>query len=53
MILRYGVLSYGVLLGVSSATLYGRVSRFGVGSTRVKILGGRKTRWDKGSYRRQ
>jgi hypothetical protein len=53
VILHYGVLSYRVLSGVSSATLYGRFSRFGVSSTRVKILGGRKTRWGKGSCRRQ
>ena len=27
--------------------------RVGVGSTRMKILGGRKARWGKGSCRRQ
>ena len=52
-VLSYKVLSYGVLSGVSLATLYGRFSRFGVGSTRVRILGGRKTRWGEGSCRRQ
>jgi hypothetical protein len=53
VILCCGVLSCGVLSGVSLATLYGRFSRVGVGSPRVKILGGRKTRWGEGSCRRQ
>jgi hypothetical protein len=44
VVLYYGVLSYGVLLGAPLTTLYGRFSGFGVGSTIVKILSGRKTR---------
>ena len=53
MVLHHGVLSYGVLLGASSTTLYGifsRFSGFGVGSTRVEILGGRKTKWGRNSH---
>jgi hypothetical protein len=51
-VLSYRVLSYRVLSGVSLATLYGRFSRFSgfsVSSTRVKILGRRKTGWGESS----
>ena len=63
LLLYNGLLSYRLCLyrglvlgkaGVVRRLVYMELHiRVGVGSTRVRILGGRKTRWGKGSCRRQ